>query len=536
MHLAIVSLSLAAESPTDFVSSLEAPPFLIASCPTVAEAASLMGPALGGSEEPFPTQHMDPEGPLNFAMIPGPGGVAVVYRVGMLDPAAWVLSETARLRHQGWIEQDGRWEGPDGSLAQYRVDGDVGELRAWTSMPMDDRLQATGGLTVGDLERATDLDDGCLVAMGVRVPNGEELVILVEPMESDRIEGLLFGSAVDSMSAGFVSQSPPEEARLNSTKAPDLYVRMNVDMHLLADSWQQSSGPQAALGAAVQELEDARVRLHPGAETAIWVGGGSVDVLMVIPLKRPRKAERILKKLAKDDLGDLGDDGILVLEGEQTLFLAADGNDLVVGTSPSRVFAALEPQGTIWGAATTADQPGMSFQISENTWVAAMAASGRGAGSSGIPAVDVHIQDEADALSFSFHAPGYTDWVSDLVESRNPTSAQDPVGRPPSTEALSVLMSISSAEDRIYDERGFYLPYSGGPRDVADLDATTVTWEGIPELSIGAMETACRYEIKLSIEGYAARSICDEDGDGLHAVTVMSPGARPRRVTPGEVR
>jgi hypothetical protein len=83
---------------------------------------------------------------------------------------------------------------------------------------------------------------------------------------------------------------------------------------------------------------------------------------------------------------------------------------------------------------------------------------------------------------------------------------------------------------------GAFVPYAGGPRELDALTAESVPWDGIPALDVPPMSTPCRFEVTLGAEGFTARSLCDQDGDGALAIWMVGPDGRPRRVSPPEVR
>ncbi|HJN75353.1 MAG TPA: hypothetical protein QGF58_15600 [Myxococcota bacterium] len=531
MLLALLSLSHADDGAIDFLTSLDAPPAFVMTCPRAAQGLELL------SATPF-AEHLDAAAPFHVAMMPGPGGVAIVLSSGLIDAEGWLESERHRLDAEGWIHREGRWEDSGGNLVAQTTLGDRGEVRAWTPTSADSPLEALGSVGLSDLERAEGLGETCVFAGGLRTPTAGEIVLLLTPRGGEVVSGLVYGSAFDAADRTLVDRSPPEAPSLRSTTEPDLYARLNVDIHDLVGTWADGQGLQASLGAMVEELEDSGLRFQPGAEGALWADTESIDFLLVAPLLRPRKASRVLKRMEREGKGTLGADGVLVVQADDgtPLFVGAKGRHLAAATNPARVLGWLEGQGTLWGEGTSAEDPGVSVFVNSEAIRAALFAAGRSelAGDS-LPSFDLHLRDEGEALRFTISAPGYQHWVAAMVAQRAPKS-DDPIGHPPSTEALSVLMSIADAEQKAYDERGHYLPYRGGPRGVAELDSEVVEWEGIPELGIGSMQTACRYAVELSLEGYTARSVCDEDGDGKHAVTVMTLGGLPHRVTPAEVR
>ena len=78
--------------------------------------------------------------------------------------------------------------------------------------------------------------------------------------------------------------------------------------------------------------------------------------------------------------------------------------------------------------------------------------------------------------------------------------------------------------------------YAGGPREVDELNAEAVPWEGIPGTDFGGVLTACRYEVDVIDGAWTARTICDEDEDGSRAIYVTSSETLPYRMTPAAVR
>ena len=529
MLLALLA-SADAYDPLRFVDQLEAPPFFVFSCPD-AEVLS------GWTAELPSHEQLDPSQPVHLAMIPGPGGFGMVYSVGVTDEQAWLQGEAERLLGAGFVLRNGRWEGPQGNLHQLTASEGRAETRSWLVAPPDAPLDVAGSIEAADLERAAALGGNCVTAFGVQMPTGEGLTVLLEFTEEDRYEGLFYGSAIQGAGSTFVGREPFSPAALRAVDQPDLYVRANLELQPLAEAWAAGQGPQARMGAALLELERAGVRLGSGTEVALWMNPEAPELLAVSPVRRPRKAARVLRRLERAGEGQLDEQGVLLVASEQPFYLAAEGRLLYASTSAEHLAAMRRGEGERWYTGEDLESPGVSLRFSESAWEAALAASGRrDPALADMPGFDLHLVDEGEAMRFVLSAPGYSAWAASALQRQLAPEEVDPIGHPPSTEALSVLMSIANAEEQAYEAQGRYLPYSGGPREVSELDGDVVAWEGIPELGIGGMDTACRYEVKLSIEGYTAHSICDEDGDGRHAITVMSPGGRPHRVTPQEVR
>jgi hypothetical protein len=247
-------------------------------------------------------------------------------------------------------------------------------------------------------------------------------------------------------------------------------------------------------------------------------------------------AEQGLSPAQRGDVWSL--DGIGGMDG---WWLGVKRGALVLATRPPLVQDVLDGHGDPWipvASLSLAKSPGIWVSADLTRWPL------------GVPIVaQAHMGSPTPGEVLAFlNAPGLMDALDDqlpgLVEDRAPDrfraipvpDDKDPVGDPPSTEALSVLMLIASRQEVLLAETGVYAAYSGGPREVDALDDKAVPWDGIEELELGPMDAACRYEIRVDYEGWLATAWCDQDSDGEPAVLLLRPGGTPIKVSPPRVR
>jgi hypothetical protein len=376
---------------------------------------------------------------------------------------------------------------------------------------------------------------GCLSLTSVRLPDGSGLVmeyrIVGGEVSTLRTHGLELPPEVYEV---WRASSPRIAARGRSRSEPVASARLNVDpeplLRLVA-----SSGRAPSLGEALDKVEGGGIDLAPGAE----IGMLSEGVVVILPLRRPLRASwalrRMKRHLRREGRPILEAEGLLLIE--EGLFLAARGRSLVLGMQAQAVHAVLEGEGDAWLSPDLASRPGVSVAVDMDRLPALEAMPT--VGQQLLGRTRVHADLSETELEVELWIPEVAGlvvgWMGPATTPPDPVQV-DPVGSPPSTEALSVLMLLRQAEERALLERGQYLPYSGGPRELDELDGESVPWPGIPELGVGPMDTACRYEITLGGGGFTARSLCDEDGDGKVSITVVGPGALPARITPPDVR
>jgi hypothetical protein len=309
-------------------------------------------------------------------------------------------------------------------------------------------------------------------------------------------------------------------------------------------------GLPPVVGTAGALLENSGLEVLPGVELAM---GGLFTptepyATLVLPVARPLSRRGLDKRIAQafSDKGldpvKLGDAWSLDdVGGMDGWWLGTTRGAVLLSTRAELVQEMTDGAGETWIPAETADlagEPGLWGR-----------ADLRGL-PFGIPVVaTAHLGAPAPGeVALIIDAPGLMDAMTDqlpgLVEDRagslggqvGRAPADDPVGNPRSTEALSVLMLISSREEATLKSGGAYLPYTGGPREVEALDGTAVPWEGIPELDLAPMDAACRYEVRVDHEGWLATAWCDQDADGEPAVLLLRPGGTPIRVSPPGAR
>ncbi len=500
---------------------------------------------------------LDVEGPL--LVVATAGGENIALQLHLADEAVFraqmlpVLLEGARPVEgvpDAWVEEDG-------SQLSLFIQEDVAELRMgdWTPvevprtdlLPLLDRLRPDlGGCWIAadllelELPMAQDASAEALLIQGA--DDGSRFVLAAT--------GVALPTEIQSTLTGI---SPVRSMRGTGLEVPDLVMRINADSVDALIAAQQVSlllgwGLPPIVGAGGALLEQSTLQVRSGVELAM---GGMMDsdepyAALVLPVARPRLRWRLERGLERafSDLGltpvRLGDawslDGVGGMEG---WWMGTTRGALVVANKAHLIQDVVDGVGEPWvpeSSASLASQPGV--------WVGVDLAP------LALPIVaTAHLgSPQPGEVLVSLDAPGLMDGLSsqgpDLVEDlglnrerpTSPPSAPDPVGDPPSTEALAVLMLIASREAAVMEEEGAYLAYSGGPRAIEELDGQAVPWEGIPDLGLVPMETSCRFEVRVDHQGWLATAWCDQDGDGEAAVTLLRPGGTPIKVSPPGVR
>ena len=330
--------------------------------------------------------------------------------------------------------------------------------------------------------------------------------------------------------------------------APSIAARINLDpepaLELMAGYRVQVAG------VALAGLDKARLDLAPGIELAAFTTEGTPHFVAIVPLERPRRGKRVLRRA----LIHLPDDAPFTLSREDELirvetergaiFASAKRSALYVSDDPALLRATLAGEGASWfeQAPDWAEQPGLTAMVD--------------LGAAGLPVSDLtprwlsgaELVGQMNAtevgVELRIRSPGLHQLASspDHPLRRNvgqlmpPAPEDDPVGDPPPTEALATLALIAHRQQLLANEGAPYVPYAGGPRELDALTADAVPWDGIPALGVPPMSTPCRFEVTLGAEGFTARSLCDQDGDGALAIWMVGPNGRPRRVSPPEVR
>ena len=507
MWLALLPLGHAGDQLATLVDALGTSVHQAGSCSSltlwseVFEDADPIGNAVGA---PSDWLGVDGDAPIRTAVIGRDGDRYV--EVGLADVEAFEAF-VPRL-FPGAIRSDGVYRLRDGRVA--RVDLTEDRARITTTG------RARGGLvgqlpshTVRAVAAAVD-EDRCafvrsVMPLAVAFDTGDAVEVVVPPPPIHDVTTAETG--------------PPG---LRTATKPVAVVRANVDIEeLLA-----VEPPPGALGEG--RLSDAfgvdGVGVEPGAELAIWI---SEQVVVRAPVGSAFKARQVLRRARKQ--GEV-DDGLMLAPTERgPIWMARDGDAVILSNNPALVRDALDVgnplalEGHIApgapGLVGIVDPPpgllhGMGITVIDSAFLFSVA-----------------VEDDVARAQVTSAGLGLA-----AADEFWPAAPADPIGSPPSTEALSVLMNIATAEEAFFVEEGRYVGYAGGPRELDQLDEVAVAWDGIPSLGVGAMDTACRYEVQLVGEAYSARSICDEDADGKHAITVMGPGGRPSRVTPDDVR
>ena len=398
--------------------------------------------------------------------------------------------------------------------------------------------------------------EGCALVMSVDdLPRPapmqlSDMVLLYEVRSSqpDEVRLLLTSEAynpgpIDTF-VGARGPGPP----LGFGGTPSIAARVNLDPEPVLE--MMSGYRVQAAGTALMGLEQARLDLAPGVEVAAFTSEGAPHMVLIVPLERPRRGKKVLRR----GLKHLPEEAPFTLSREDELvrveltrgviYASAKGRALYISDDPTLLRATLAGEGASWfeQARDWAEEPGLTARIDLSA--------------AGLPVSDLtprwlssaelvtQVSATDVGVELRIRSPGLHQLAAspDYPLRRNvaqlvpPAPEDDPVGDPPPTEALATLALIAHRQQLLFAEGGAYVPYAGGPRDLDALSAESVPWEGIPALNVPPMSTPCRFEVTLGAEGFTARSLCDQDGDGALAIWMVGPNGRPRRVSPPEVR
>lgn len=329
---------------------------------------------------------------------------------------------------------------------------------------------------------------------------------------------------------------------------PSIALRINLDPEPVLES---AAGYRVgAANTLLVGLDQARVDLAPGVEVAAFTSAGEPHMVLIAPLERPRRAKKVLRRA----LRYAPEEAPLTLSREEelvrveldrgVLYVGARRRALYISDDPTLLRATLDGDGASWfeRAPDWSEAPGLT------AWV--------DLGAMGLPLSDRvppwlrgaellgQIQTTERGVELKIRSPGLHQLASspdhplrrNVAQLLPPAPEDDPVGDPPSTEALATLALIAHRQQLLAAAGAPYVPYAGGPRELDALTAEPVPWGGIPALDVPPMSTPCRFEVTLGAEGFTARALCDQDGDGALAIWMVGPDGRPRRVSPPEVR
>ncbi|MCB9758660.1 MAG: hypothetical protein H6739_02370 [Alphaproteobacteria bacterium] len=556
--LALVMLTPAlASAPQGFLEGLPGSASMAFGCTSVTELVDFMGrfdlldrvDALsqdGMSAGFFADVGVDLNEPVVAAMSPDARGTRIDVHMVVQDP-----SRVDALRQAV-------------KLSDVSVEDDV---LHWSIYVEEDLgLGAAPGAGVIDLLDAIDPDTaGCWAALDTTTApfamsglSGRLSGILLQwyADEVDRVRLVASGLHIPAAFSAAMAGAEPRRSTIGvSTFDPVLVARLNLDAEAVLEALQQLPGdnPDGA-GGKVKELaaglQDTRLSIEPGAEVAFGFDGAmGPRFVIATPLRRPWRARRVPKRIAREIEADGGQvvwqDGLLQvsIDDDTAAWIGATRRHLIVGNRMDDVAAVVEGRGQPWVQEdeTLQSRPGLFVRVDYgNPMIQSFLPADVGIDAS-VVALTARTLG-AGRVEVLLEVSGLNDMIRQRIAEQSSGSAlpapipDDPIGAPPSSESVAVLMLISAREDATKAATGSYVAYPGGPRDVDQLDADPVPWEGIPNLNVGAMDTACRYEVTLRDASYTARAICDEDGDGAQAIYLVTPGAVPVRVTPAGVR
>ncbi|MEY3212933.1 MAG: hypothetical protein RIT28_3414, partial [Pseudomonadota bacterium] len=329
---------------------------------------------------------------------------------------------------------------------------------------------------------------------------------------------------------------------------PSVAARVNLDPEPVLE--MMAGYRVQVAGTALVGLEQARLDLAPGVEVAAFTGEGAPHVVLIVPLERPRRGKKVLRRalrhLPEDAPFTLSrEDELVRVEIERgVIYGGAKGRALYVSDDPTLLRQTMAGEGASWfeQALDWSELPGLTARVD--------------LGAAGLPVSDVtprwlsgaelvgQVSTNEVGVELRIRSPGLHQLASspdhplrrNVAQLLPPAPEDDPVGDPPPTEALATLSLIAYRQQLLAADGEAYVPYAGGPRDLDALTADSVPWDGIPALGVPPMSTPCRFEVTLGAEGFTARSLCDQDGDGALSIWMVGPDGRPRRVSPPEVR
>ncbi|MCK6524728.1 hypothetical protein L6R49_25265 [Myxococcota bacterium] len=329
---------------------------------------------------------------------------------------------------------------------------------------------------------------------------------------------------------------------------PALAARVNLDPEPVLE--MMSGYRVQAATTALLTLEQARIDVAPGVEVAAMTNGEQPHFAVIVPLTRPRRAKTVLRR-AQRRLPDAApftltaEDGLIRVDlSRGTVYAGTQRSAVYISDDPELLRAMLAGEGASWfeQAPDWATETGLTARVD--------------LGAAGLPLTErtppwlrgAELVSQLNAtevgLELRIRSPGLHQLASspdhplrrNVAQLLPPAPEDDPIGSPPPTEAVATLALIAHRQQLLLSSGGAYLPYAGGPRELDALTPESVPWEGIPALDVPAMSTPCRFEVTLGAEGFTARSLCDQDGDGALAIWMVGPDGRPRRVSPPEVR
>jgi hypothetical protein len=455
--------------------------------------------------------------------------------------------------------------------AGYVADGasyrrQTGAWRITTTPENDDSLSVViqpglqelprSPMDVSDHLRQASPGEGCALVMSVDdLPRPAPMQLLnmallyeVRSSQPDEVRLLLTSTDYNPGPIDTTLGSGEPGPALGFGGAPSIAARINLDPEPVLEL-MSSYGVRAA-GTALIGLDQARVDLSAGIELAAFTDTKKPHLVAIVPLERPLRGKKLLRR----GLNHLPDDAPFTMSREDELvrietergpiYASAKRRAIYVSDDAELLRATLAGEGTSWfeQAQDWVELPGLTARVD--------------LGAAGLPASDItprwlsgaelvgQVSTTDVGVELRIRSPGLHQLASspdhplrrNVAQLLPPAPEDDPVGDPPPTEALATLSLIAYRQQLLAAEGEAYVPYAGGPRELDALTAESVLWDGIPALNVPPMSTPCRFEVTLGAEGFTARSLCDQDGDGALAIWMVGPDGRPRRVSPPEVR
>lgn len=554
--LSVLLVSVVLAHPAEpLLTALPAPPALLVACSSLEEVASILPAGMGGSSPveamlrnpAMASSGVDLGAPLVIAM----GSDQRMNHVGVQLPLTDAAAFSASTLLAEASEDDVHWAISDDTALLFAStvredEGDALVARLGISRMLDGLDLDAPGCTI-----AMDLS-GQSAAMPIPMMSDLGMTLHLDFANLDHAVMRGYGIPLPETAVAALRGKPPRQRAIGTgTWSPMMVVRMNVDLNALLESAAKEGGDlsNSPAGPLAKQLWDEGLRFAPGAEVAVLSGGGPADlrVVVVVPMKRPLRAKRLLREVEEQFLAEGREairDGELLrvaLPDARAVWLGAKGRSVVVGLNPDDVGEVLRGEGEPWVSEpfrALAEEPGWFLQADYSSeGLQKLIDRDLPLGLS--EAAIVIRMPEAGVIELDMLATGMGDAIRAAIL-QGMTDGQEadapPEQAPESSEAAAILSLIASRENEAKANNGAFVPYTGGPRAIESLDGMPQPWEGIPALGIDPMHTACRYEISLGPDSFTARAFCDEDDDGAVAIRVVGASGIPERVTPEGVR
>lgn len=486
---------------------------------------------------------VDVGSPTRLDLLADDDGTHLLWELGLADAAAF--QDFGKQLVGGRVRQ--------GQSVSVRTAGDRGFIEFVSDEELAELAEGPMDLLLG----LADSDPGCVLAVGLadtsqldgRLAQGQASVLVqVFRDRPDEIAVFLHSTDLPGEVDSFEGERPVRRRRATGDWHPTVTGRLNLDLEPLFEQAAEAAMvmDKGEIGEALTALDESGLVLASGTEIAaeINIKAGSFRVLAAVPLKRPRRARAVVRRLAKEPGAGRYDRGVLEMSvGGTPIFIGSRGRHLLVGTGWQDVMDATHGRGDKLVTHRWAREPGVFVGLRQLGLLDSLGPT------AGLP--DQQPSDEGAAmlvnaeegvLSLRLSLPGLTGLLQQAaLEQARILLAPEldlTLDLPPSptSEPLAVLMLIRESQLRAIEQDGAPVPYAGGPRTREQLNADKVPWEGIPGTDFSGTAVSCRYEVEVVELTWSALAICDEDADGEVALYMSSNERLPMRLSPGSIR